>query len=173
MGKMLFVITDLCTGCNRCTLVCSAVKEGLFVPSKARIHVNNFPLAGFSAPSICFQCSKADCLNACPVEAIYKSDDGVVLIREGECTGCGECVDACPYGMIELSENDIAYKCDYCGGDPACVKVCYPHALVFGEPEREFRKQRGLQMRERSDIGRPGEKRNNLGTNLLEKRRNT
>jgi len=167
MEKVLFVITDLCTGCNRCAYVCSAMHEGMFIPSKARIHINNFPFEGFSAPSICFQCPEPECVEACPVEALVKNDDGVVLVDEEICTGCGECVEACPYGMMEMNENDIAFKCDYCGGDPACVKVCYSHALVFREPEGDLERLRELQMQERSESGSPEEKRHQLGINLF------
>ena len=58
MQKILYAIPDLCTGCNRCVYVCSAVKEGKFIPSKSRIHINNFSFNGYSVPSVCFQCPK-------------------------------------------------------------------------------------------------------------------
>ena len=77
MEKHLLAIPNRCTGCNRCTYVCAAVKEGMFTPSRARLKINNFPLEGYSVPSICFQCPKPDCLEACPEEAIYKNERGV------------------------------------------------------------------------------------------------
>ncbi|MBW1963469.1 MAG: 4Fe-4S dicluster domain-containing protein, partial [Deltaproteobacteria bacterium] len=121
MEKVLYAIPELCTGCVRCAYVCSALKEGRFIPSKSRIHINNFSLKGYSVPSICFQCPKPDCLKACPEKAIYKDENQVVLIDQEKCNQCGDCVAACPYGMIELKGGGFAYKCDYCGGDPACV----------------------------------------------------
>ena len=167
MEKQLYAIPDLCTGCNRCIYVCTAVKEGMFIPSKSRIHINNFTLRGYSVPSICFQCPKPECLDACSEGAIYKDENDVVLINREKCNGCGECVDACPYGMIEMDGDDLAYKCDYCGGDPACVKECEPKALVYQEEEKEMRRLRGLQMKQRMESGTPEEKRNQLGQNLL------
>ncbi len=167
MEKHIFANPELCTGCNRCVYVCSAVKEGMFQPSKARIHINNFPLRGYSVPSVCFQCPKPDCMKACPEEAITKNDDGVVLVNAEKCNGCGDCVDACTYGMIEMGAGDIAVKCDYCGGDPACVKECEPGAIVFVEGDKELRKSNGLQMKQRIETGSPAEKRHQLGANLM------
>lgn len=166
MKKYLYAIPDLCTGCNRCVLACSALKEGKFMPSRARIQINNITFNGYSVPSICFQCPKPDCQKACPEDAIYKNDDDIVLIDRERCTGCGECVDACPYGMIEQDENEMAYKCDYCGGDPSCVKQCYFDALVFQEVDKDLRKIRGKQMKQRIQTGSPSEKRHQLGLNL-------
>ena len=120
MGEILFSVPDLCTGCNRCALICSAIKEGEFRPSESRIHINDFSLNGYSVPSICFQCPKPDCLEACPEKAIYKKEDEVVVIEKDKCNGCGDCVQACPYGMIEMDDNNRPLKCDYCGEQPAC-----------------------------------------------------
>ena len=166
MGKTLYVIADLCTGCNRCVYVCSAVKEGQFRPSKSRIHINNFSLNGYSVPSVCFQCPRPECLEACPQQAIFKDENGVVMVDQQKCDGCGQCVDACPYGMIETDDNGKAFKCDYCGGDPACVKECFPGALVFREEDKSLRKLRGLQMKQRSESGSCEEKRHRMGLNF-------
>jgi len=169
MEKILYAIPDLCTGCNRCTYVCSAVKEGKFYPTKSRIHINNFTLNGYSVPSVCFQCPKPDCLKACPEEAIYKDGNEVVRVDRKKCNGCGDCVAACPYGMIEQDAEKLAYKCDYCDGDPACVKECAPGAIVFQAEDKQLRKLRGLQMKQRTEYPRPDEKRHQLGLNLMSK----
>jgi len=167
MEKILYAIPDLCTGCNRCVYICSAVKEGAFYPSKARIHNNNFSFNGYSVPSVCFQCPKPDCLKACPREAIYKNEKDIVLVDREKCDGCGDCVTACPYGMIEQDDQGLAYKCDYCDGDPACVKECYPEAIVYRAEDKAMRKLRGLQMKQRMEAATAGEKRRQLGRNLL------
>jgi len=171
MENRLYAIPELCTGCNRCVYVCSAVKEGEFIPSKSRIHINNFSSRGYSVPSICFQCSKPDCLEACPEEAIDKNENGVVCVDQEKCNECGECVVACPYGMMEQDDEKLAFKCDYCGGDPACVKECEPGALVYLEAEKKVLKLRGVQMKQRIESGSPEEKRHQLGLNLLAKAR--
>jgi len=166
MSKQLYVNPDKCTGCNRCAYVCSAVHEGKFSPSIARIKVNNYPHKGFSAPSICFQCPNAPCQEACSADAISRNTDDVVVVDADKCIDCGDCVEACPYGMIEMVA-DIAVKCDYCGGDPACVKECYPGALVFEEKTPELTKLMGVQMKQRSKEGSPTDKREHLGSVLL------
>lgn len=167
MNQTLFADPDKCTGCNRCSYVCSAVKTGRFAPSLARIQINNFPHKGFSAPSICFQCPSASCHKACPENAISRTAEDVVVVAAEKCTGCGLCVAACPYGMIELDEQQIAYKCDYCGGDPACVKECFPGALVFQEKNPALVKLKGVQMKQRAKEGSPTAKRTQLGKALL------
>lgn len=171
MKNILYAIPDLCTGCNRCTYVCSAVKEGKFIPLKSRIHINNFSLSGYAVPSVCFQCPKPDCLEACPKEAIYKDENDVVLVDLNKCNGCGDCVSACPYGMIEQDEDGLAYKCDYCNGDPACVRECSPVAIVYQAEDKDLRKLRNLQMKQRIESGSSEEKRHQLGFNILGKAR--
>jgi carbon-monoxide dehydrogenase iron sulfur subunit len=168
MEKHLLVIPNRCTGCNRCAYACSAAKEGMFMPSKARIKINNFPLQGYSVPSVCFQCPKPDCLEACPEKAIFKNERGVVVVDAGKCDGCGDCVNACPYGMIEQYGSGQAFKCDLCGGSPACVAECQYGALVFKAPDGIARKLRGLQMKQRTAQGSPGAKRHALALNILQ-----
>jgi len=167
LEKYLFAFPELCTGCNRCVYACAAEKTGLFMPSLSRIHINNFPLEGFSAPSVCFQCANPDCMQACPENAIHRDTLDVVIVDQEKCVGCGECVEACPYGMIEMDGENKAYKCDYCGGDPACVKECEPGAIIFVEPDKKMRKQRALQMKQRFQSGPPEGKRTHLGSKLL------
>ncbi len=167
MNKALYADPDKCTGCNRCAYVCSATKTGQFAPTRAYIQINNFPHRGFSAPSVCFQCPGAPCHRACPADAISRNVDDVVVVDAEKCTACGSCVAACPYGMIELAENEVAAKCDTCGGDPACVKECFPAALTFAEKTPELTRLKGAQMKQRSNEGSPAEKRTRLGKALL------
>jgi Fe-S-cluster-containing hydrogenase component 2 len=171
MKHILFADPAKCTGCNRCAYVCSAVKTGQFAPARARIKVNNFPHRGFSGPSICFQCPGASCHKACPADAISRNAADLVVVDASRCTACGDCVAACPYGMIELV-GDSAAKCDHCAGDPACVKECFPGALIYAEKTPELVKLRGTQMKLRSTAGSPAEKRDNLGRALLRISRN-
>jgi Fe-S-cluster-containing dehydrogenase component len=168
MKKELFANADLCTGCNRCTYICSAVKEGKFIPEQARISINNFPHRGYSAPSLCFQCAKADCLEACPTSALYRNAAGVVLVDPVKCNGCSACVAACTYGVIELDARGCAYKCDTCAGDPACVRYCHPGALTFEVANADLLRLKGAQMKTRSKIGSPSEKRRAMAQKLLQ-----
>ena len=137
------------------------------MPSKARIKINNFPLQGYSVQNICFQCPKPDCMEACPEEAIFINDRGVVVVDVSKCDGCGDCVDACAYGMIEQYGSGKAFKCDLCGGTPACVDECKYGALLFKEPDKISRKLRNNQMKQRISAGTAAEKRHRLAQNVL------
>jgi Fe-S-cluster-containing dehydrogenase component len=70
--------------------------------------------------------------------------------------------------MIEQYGSGKAYKCDLCGGNPACVAECHYGALVFKEADKIERKQRGIQMKQRITEGAPEDKRYQLALNLLE-----
>ena len=93
-------------------------------------------------PKMCMHCEDAPCMNECKVEgAIYKRDDGLVIIDPEKCTGCKLCVDTCPYGAIYFNETlSLAQKCTGCAHllddgwkEPRCVDVCPTGALKFGE----------------------------------------
>lgn len=166
--KCLIAIPDLCTGCNRCVYICSASKEGQFIPSHARLHINNFTFNGYSVQSVCFQCPIPDCMESCPEKAITKDEQtGVVQVDEIWCTGCGLCVTACPYGMIDLNYDQVAIKCDHCGGDPSCVKECPYGALLYQEPDRDLKKARNFQRRQRFEGTDAELKRHQLGEKLM------
>jgi anaerobic carbon-monoxide dehydrogenase iron sulfur subunit len=118
-----------CTECMRCTSVCSLVKTGKVLPEIGRIQiVKNWP--AYPEISVCRfdDCSGQPCIEVCPVDAI-SNRDGIVLIDDEACIRCGVCVDACPYNAIRLDKEGLAYKCDFCGGEPACVPECVTFAI--------------------------------------------
>lgn len=88
----------------------------------------------------CRICENAECVEACPVAAMWRDDDtGLVRVEADRCIGCWMCIMACPQGSITTRvEPDIkmrqADKCDLCTGrgeGPACVQACPNDALVF------------------------------------------
>jgi Fe-S-cluster-containing hydrogenase component 2 len=76
----------------------------------------------------------------CPDEAIhYDVDLATPIIDEEKCTGCMRCVKECPFQGINFDKvKKKALKCDLCGGDPMCAKVCDPKALTAIEPKRDL-----------------------------------
>ncbi len=135
--KILYVDVSKCTGCRACEYACSFAHDGLFNPLNSRIHVNEFLDDFVFIPSMCTQCEDAYCVNVCPTSALSKNEEtGVVELDYNKCIGCKQCTIACPWGNIKLDvEAKRIIKCDYCGGDPECVKVCHASALQFVEVE--------------------------------------
>lgn len=130
MRKIVFD-QNKCSGCRLCEVVCSEFHEEEINPALSRIIIVKNEEIGEDRPVICEQCDNAPCSAACPVDAIsYNVKTGAWIVDKETCTGCGFCVDACPFNAIHLHpKRGVAYKCDYCGVDPQCVRVCELSAL--------------------------------------------
>ncbi|MEA3324866.1 MAG: 4Fe-4S dicluster domain-containing protein [Euryarchaeota archaeon] len=82
-------------------------------------------------PIVCKQCKEPACRDSCPTGAITV-DDGVVAIDEEKCVSCQSCAISCPDGAIFVhSDIDTPFKCDLCGGDPTCARVCPKKTILF------------------------------------------
>ncbi len=142
---------ERCIGCKSCEAACKA-EHGLG-PTENRNRV--VWLAHHDKPGLdfltlsCQHCDRPACVRSCPVnpKAITKHPEtGVVEINEALCTGCGECVVACPYGAMGYDQIDHhAVKCDLCsarrtdGLRPACATACPGGAISFGERQAHLR----------------------------------
>jgi Fe-S-cluster-containing dehydrogenase component len=131
-----------CWGCLTCQVACiqeASVSENI---SMIRISENGpHMLKGqldFSyAITVCQHCEDPDCMTVCPVEAITKRNDGIVILDGELCTGCELCLDACPFDAIYFDKSlEIATKCNLChqridaGLLPACAdNVCLAHCI--------------------------------------------
>ena len=133
--KVLHITPDRCTGCLRCELACSEMQTGTFQPAKSVIRVAPLEAHTSYAPYTCFQCAEAWCMAACPVDAItIAADTDAKVVIDDRCTGCKLCTIACPYGTMFLDlDRHKAFKCNLCGGDPACAKACPTQAIEWAE----------------------------------------
>ena len=94
------------------------------------------------ASDVCKHCTEAACLEVCPTGALFRTEYGTVVVQEDVCNGCGYCVSACPFGVLEQREGDgRVWKCTLCydrlgdGLEPACAKACPTDSIQFGEVE--------------------------------------
>lgn len=165
--KMGLVIDlDTCVGCHACAVNCKEWNTGSHgaplsdqnAAGRAsgtwlnRIHAfevtpETGPAQVVHFPKSCLHCEDAPCVTVCPTGASYKrADDGIVLVNEDACIGCGLCAWACPYGAREMdAEAGIMKKCTLCVDRiynnnlpeedqvPACVKSCPAGARHFGD----------------------------------------
>src|SRR3954471_1423635 len=89
---------------------------------------------------VCKHCTHAGCLDVCPTGALFRTEFGTVVVQGDICNGCGYCVSACPFGVIETRKDDgRAFKCTMCydrltdGLMPACATACPTQSIQFGD----------------------------------------
>ena len=64
---------------------------------------------------VCKHCTHAACLDVCPTGSLFRTEFGTVVVQEDICNGCGYCIPACPYGVIDQRKDDgRAWKCTLC-----------------------------------------------------------
>ncbi len=97
-------------------------------------------IAWLMMSDVCKHCVNAPCLDVCPTGAILRTRFDTVFINEPACNGCRDCVTACPFGVIHMSEErHVAQKCTFCydrleqGLAPACAQACPTQSIAFGE----------------------------------------
>ncbi|NAZ82951.1 4Fe-4S dicluster domain-containing protein [Kineococcus sp. R8] len=109
--------------------------------------------------NVCKHCTHAGCLDVCPTGALFRTEFGTVVVQQDVCNGCGYCVSACPYGVIDKREGDgRAWKCTLCydrlGADetPACAKACPTESIQYGDLD-ELRERAEARRRQLHDVG--------------------
>ena len=163
----LVIDLDTCVGCQACVTACKGWNDqGYGVPLSDqnaygsensgtflnRVHSyemmqDDGPPQIVNFPRSCLHCENAPCVTVCPTGASYKrAEDGIVLVNEDACIGCGLCAWACPYGARELDQAaGVMKKCTLCVDRiynetlpeedrvPACVRTCPTGARHFGD----------------------------------------
>ena len=162
----LVIDLDICVGCHACVVNCKEWNTAGYgaplsdtdaygaEPSGSWLNrVHTFEAGkGVDArvvhfPKSCLHCEDAPCVTVCPTGASYKrAEDGIVLVEEDMCIGCGLCAWACPYGAREMDTAEgVMKKCTLCVDRiynetldaedrvPACVRTCPTSARHFGD----------------------------------------
>ena len=104
------------------------------------VHEDDEGFRWLMSSDVCKHCTEAACLDVCPTGAIFRTEFETVVVQEDVCNGCGYCVVACPFGVLDRREGDgRVFKCTLCYDrlkddlEPACAKACPTNSIQFGE----------------------------------------
>lgn len=183
MAKAILFDATKCTGCRGCQTACKQwnglpadwepgdLNRGTYENPKdlsektwLKMRFNevgdagNGDMAWLFSRYACMHCGDAACINVCPTGALYRHEQGMVLYDRDLCSGCGYCVEACPFTIPRMEEGwskltgkgKVAQKCTMCVDRitattsavpevdriPACVKTCPTGAMNFGDREK-------------------------------------
>ncbi len=176
-----FTDTSVCIGCKACEVACkewNAVPEdgieltGMSYDNTGSLGASTWRHVAFieqitrpgesrwlMSSDVCKHCTEAGCLDVCPTGALIRTEFGTVVVQDDVCNGCGYCVSACPFGVIDRRETDGgAHKCTLCydrigdGLTPACAKACPTESIQFG-PLDELRERAALRLEDLHEEG--------------------
>jgi len=182
-----FTDTSVCIGCKACEVACKewnlVPEDGLvwtgesydntstlgantwrhvaFVEQRKPARTDDDsedPLRWLMESDVCKHCTHAACLDVCPTGALFRTEYDTVVVQQDVCNGCGYCVPACPFGVLDKrhlprspgdaplalellgkKEDGRVWKCTLCydrlkgGHEPACAKACPTDSIQFGE----------------------------------------
>jgi formate dehydrogenase iron-sulfur subunit len=176
-----FTDTSICIGCKACEVACKEWNDvpedgldltGMSYDNSVSLGASTWRHVAFieqSVPAeapgepgdvrwlmssdVCKHCTSAACLDVCPTGSLLRTEFGTVVVQDDICNGCGYCIPACPYGVIDQRKGPdgdrnvgLAQKCTLCydrigaGLEPACAKACPTDSIQFG-PLDELRRR--------------------------------
>ncbi len=150
VSDLINAAADSALSGERSMLGTDTTKVDLGIPTMTLPGANGEGRADFRwlmESDVCKHCTHAACLDVCPTGSLFRTEFGTVVVQEDICNGCGYCVPACPFGVIDrrigekgVSKNvGIAQKCTLCydrigdGLEPACAKACPTQSIQFGD----------------------------------------
>jgi Fe-S-cluster-containing dehydrogenase component len=156
--KAFLIDVSRCVGCHGCQIGCkdehcgnqwlpyaeSQPEVGQFWLKVDQQERGNVPHVRVSyIPRLCNHCENAPCIKAAKDDAVYRRDDGLVIIDPVKAKGQRQIVDSCPYHVIYWNDKlNLPQKCTGCAhlldGDepihtPRCVDNCHVDVIKFGE----------------------------------------
>ena len=159
MGKVMVIDLAICNGCHNCQIACkdehvgndwSPIAKpqpdtGQFWNKVINLERGTVPKVQVTYHhTICQHCEDAPCIDACNANAIYRRDDGIVIIDPEKCRGNQLCLEACPYENVIYFNDDlnIAQKCTFCAHlldrgwtETRCSDACPTGAFTFGDED--------------------------------------
>jgi formate dehydrogenase iron-sulfur subunit len=172
-----FTDTSVCIGCKACEVACKEWNNvpddglnllGMSFDNTGMLSANTWRHVAFieqsrpigdparngaegvrwlMASDVCKHCTHAACLDVCPTGSLFRTEFGSVVVQEDICNGCGYCIPACPFGVIDQRQGDgRAWKCTLCydrvgdGLMPACATACPTNSIQYG-PLDELREK--------------------------------
>jgi formate dehydrogenase iron-sulfur subunit len=159
-----FTDTSICIGCKACEVACKEWNDvpddgfnflGTSYDNTGELSANTWRHVAFieqrveraeagdvrwlMSSDVCKHCTSAACLEVCPTGSLIRTEFGTVVVQQDICNGCGYCVTACPFGVIDRREDDgRVWKCTLCydrisdGLQPACAQACPTQSIQFG-----------------------------------------
>ena len=161
LSKGFFTDTSICIGCKACEVACKEWNDipqslqgftGMSYDNTVDLGADTWRHVAFveqevhdgvrwlMSSDVCKHCTHAACLEVCPTGALFRTEFDTVVVQQDICNGCGYCVPACPFGVLDKRESDgRVWKCTLCydrlkdDKTPACAQACPTHSIQFGE----------------------------------------